>query len=629
LLTDDSWTYAYDGLDPAYGFFVVDGYFANVFQGLVQFNGTDTIHVVPSLAQSWTVSPNFLNYTFTMRPNTWFSNKDPVNAYVAWFSFVRGLYINAPTTAYTSNYFSILFNNTSPCAGECVTQEGNSMAIVNIMPWGLRAAISNTYGIPITDENKLVAALNNVLSHFNPSNSSQVALMSYPHQAIVASSNSTLKFNLIQPYNLFLLDLPPQWGAIVDPVWIDNPANCGGVQNNTLCDNFITKGGPGTGPYMFGPIGPSESFVVLNANPNYWAVGLTQSQLCSQPGETKCSPVLQPPHIKTVIMNFGVEETTVIGDFGTNKVQLAVVGVPHFSQLLSEYSYSSHFGYSALFHNLGYPLCDLATGINGQVYPTNYTLIRQAIVHAVNYSSIMSELYTFQGTPLAELFQPPVPPGWGSLDNPNNIPLYSYNVTLASQYLNESGWQHHFYTITPAGVTLGNPSGSRLPALTFQYIVPLTSEVETMNEIVSSGLAQIGLSVNFQGITTSLYDEEVASGFPSMPNMVGVGWCADWPDPFFQQFVPMVDPYVAVELSGSVTNSTLLSLTLKVPFETNVAQQVKDAATAWAMYAQLAGILQDPNPATYVFAQPYVQNILYSPFQFAYLYNMMTYTTAS
>jgi hypothetical protein len=150
-----------------------------------------------------------------------------------------------------------------------------------------------------------------------------------------------------------------------------------------------------------------------------------------------------------------------------------------------------------------------------------------------------------------------------------------------------------------------------------------------MNEIISSGLAQIGISVNFQGITTSLYDEEVASGYPAEPNMVGVGWCADWPDPFFQQFIAMVDPAVAVELSASVTNSTLLNLALKVPFETNTVQQVKDAATSWAMYAQLAGILQDPNPATYVFAQPYVQNILYSPFQFAYLYNMMTYTTAS
>ena len=48
----------YDSLDPGVGFFVTDGYFQNVFQGLVQYNGSASTQVVPSLASSWTISTN-------------------------------------------------------------------------------------------------------------------------------------------------------------------------------------------------------------------------------------------------------------------------------------------------------------------------------------------------------------------------------------------------------------------------------------------------------------------------------------------------------------------------------------------------------------------------------------------
>jgi len=76
--------------------------FANVFQSLVSFNPHNTTEVVPALASKWAVgggplyknTPNYYTqWNFTMRDNTWFSNKDPINAYVAWFSFVRTLFL--------------------------------------------------------------------------------------------------------------------------------------------------------------------------------------------------------------------------------------------------------------------------------------------------------------------------------------------------------------------------------------------------------------------------------------------------------------------------------------------------------------------------------------------------------
>ena len=638
-------------MDPQIGFFVNDGFFANVFQGLVQFNGSDSNHVVPSIASSWTVSSDYKTWTFTIRPGITFSNGDPVNAYVGWYSFQRGYILNAPLGTYVSNYPNLLENISNPCTGSpssptsCVGQEGNTHSPANQVIWGTRAAVAQAMGVPVSNENEVIAGLLNVLDNFNPSNATQLAIMENPNQGVQVVNNDTLRFNLMQAYPSLLIVLPPQWGAFVDPVWINNAANCGGVVNNTICSKSSTGGMPGTGPYEYSTIGPSNSFVVLKANPVYWAKQYswsngTPSALCLS-GEV-CQPVLEPPSISTITMNFGVSETTVIGDFDTNHIQIAWVGVPHFSELLSGYA-AKQYGFSQLFQSAGYPLCDLANGVNGQVYPTNNSDFRDAIMHSVNYTQYVAQVYTYNGNPLAQLFLPPVPPGWGPLDNPSSIPLYSYNLTQAATYLNSSGYQMNFYTVTtqditnaagavviPAGTVLGNPSGTRLGPITYQYVVPLTSEVETLNEILGAGLSIIGVNVNFQGITTAQYAVETTGAlegvFTGLPNMVGVGWCADFPDPMFQMFAPMVVSGIAGELSASVSNSTLNAIILRIPFE-SPSQALADSKTAWLMYAQLAGISQLPNAETYNFVQPYLHNVIYSSFQFAFFYNMMSYSS--
>jgi len=662
-LIDDSWSSypafnpAYNGLDPAYGY-SYDGYIANVFQGLVQYNGSDYLHVVPSLASNWTVSTNLRNYTFTMRPNTWFSNKDPVNAYVAWFSFVRGFFTNAETEPYFWNYFDLLLNISSPCTGECLVQEGNYGNInpnyvnntneANLFPWGLRQAISHVYNVSLTNESALVSKLDYVLSHFNPSDPDQQSLMGYQNQAIVATNSRTLHFNLLQPYSMFLLDLAPSWGSIVDPTWIDNPENCGGVSNNTICTNFNTRGGPGTGPYMYGTIGAYNSFVTLNANPNYWADGLTEAQLCSQPGEAVCAPVLQPPQIKTILTNYTGSPSTVSKAFDSNQAQLAVVGFEQLDQLYKAYNYSAYYTFNQLIHSLGYYLEETGIGLNGQVFPTNITDFRLAVVHAVNYTNLLAQVYDIDGTQqLAQLFQPPAPPGFGSLDNPNGIKLYTYNLTLAVDYLNESGLQGDFHTSTnitigniPAGTILGDPKGQELPPVVFQGMVPLNyttdipvfnSEFQPQFNIIASDLWQIGINLTYQ-VSGCYYGAECTGpgSFSSQSPMTSIGFGASWSDPIFQLFQPIVDPAYPLTsgeyiLSASVTNATLSALLQKIPFESNSTQQTLDSARAWTMYSQLAGILQLPLPENYVVAQPYVQGIVYSSFESAYFYNMMFY----
>jgi peptide/nickel transport system substrate-binding protein len=606
-LVDESPNGPYDSLDPAYGFFTVDGFFGNVFQGLVAYNGSSSLEVVPSLASSWNVSSNAENYTFTMRPNTWFSTKDPVNAYVAWFSFVRELYWNAPTTVGISNYLNLAVN-----ASTDLTHDGN------VWPHGLQAALIAN-GVP-NNENSLTAALNQMLSNFNPTNTTQQAIMSYSHQAFVAVSSSTFQINLIQPYKPFLLALPAQWGAIQDPVYIDAH---GGVMNNTgpaknsVVAGFNANGMPGTGPYEYGPNpAANPQVLVLNANPNYWASNIT-------------SGPLQAPHIKTIVMKFGLLPNTVISDFGAGVSQLTGASMPinQFGQAWSTWqsgigkSYSS-VGFTGVVSNLGAPLCDLAAGMNTQFGPLNNTLLRQAIVHSINYSAIQQQLYTFNGQAFASLFIPPVPPGWGPLDNPDNIPLYSYNITLANQLANEAGIQGHFSLVNGSGVTIGDTSAPQLAAINFDYIVPLTPQLTTEIGIIQQGLANIGVRITPTGITTAEYDIAISVPNNGVP-IVNVGWCADWADPIYQQFYDMAT--TVAHQPNWVNNATLNALLAKIPFETNSTQQLADTKLAYQIFTQLSTIIQIPNADIYFWMQPYVTGLTYSPFQFAVLYNYLSY----
>jgi len=455
-----------------------------------------------------------------------------------------------------------------------------------------------------------------MLSNFNPSNATQQEVMSYPHQALVSKNATIFQVNLIQPYSLFLLALPPQWGALVDPSWIDVH---GGVGNNSVVTNFNTGNGnttlmPGSGPYEYDSVTP-YSTIVLNANPNYWAKGVAG-----------LNPVLSPPRIPVVRIEFGPSDQTLIGDFGDNDAQISYESTNLFNEVYASYQYSSHYAFEQLLRDFGASLCDLATGFNTRVFPTNITDFRQAIVHAVNYTEMLSKMDTFNGTVLGILFMPPAPPGWGPTDNPDNLQLYQYNISIAEDYLNQAGMIGQFHTVTPSGTVLGDRNGMPLPPLTLQVIFPESNATVTLASILSSDLSLIGVNLTVVQPPTCTY------GCSENPYNYGhldsVGWCADWADPIFQQFYDLATP-VANGPVGTFTNSTLVKLLTTIPFETNATQQVVDSAKAWAIYSQLAGIIQAPQQDTYFLVQPYVQGLVYNSFQFAIYYNLVYYQLTS
>ncbi len=74
-------------------------------------------------------------------------------------------------------------------------------------------------------------------------------------------------------------------------------------------------------------------------------------------------------------------------------------------------------------------------GLNVNEYPTNITDVRQAIVHAINYSDLYSSGYEQNMTP----YVGPTVPARSQDHDLGNFKPYQYNLTLAEQDLNESG----------------------------------------------------------------------------------------------------------------------------------------------------------------------------------------------
>jgi ABC-type transport system substrate-binding protein len=69
----------------------------NIFQTLVQYNGSSTFSFIPDLAAALPtqangrISADYKTYTFQIRNDQYFSNGDPATAYDVWFSFARGM----------------------------------------------------------------------------------------------------------------------------------------------------------------------------------------------------------------------------------------------------------------------------------------------------------------------------------------------------------------------------------------------------------------------------------------------------------------------------------------------------------------------------------------------------------
>jgi ABC-type transport system substrate-binding protein len=596
-----------DCLDPATGFYTVDTEIFNVvYQELVTWNPSNIFEVEPMLATNWTISPDYKHYIFTLRQGVYFTDGEPFNATVVWFSIYRTIIMGQGPGI--SNYLRLLFSYSK------FLQTGYSI------PWGACHALASVTGNDayISNATLCAYALANVLSNFNVNNATIQKLMTYPNQAVVVLGPYEVEFNLLHPYRFFLLDLAAWWGAMVPPAYVD--AN-GGVQPMTENSQLCQTGLPGTGPYeIYKVTGTPGEFteIILKVNPNYWGNNYPAGSL----------PVLdQPAHIQIIDIKIGLSHTDRVEYFAQNQAQITYVSPPYLGQLYSAWPYSKYLPPQSIILLEGYqPAGVLYLSMNNYKWPFNCTDFRLAIEYGINDTALLQTYYSpLLHTTLAELYLGPSNPAYAPYYNPDNLPLYSYNPNLAIEYLNESGWecQPNFYTVLPNGTVIGNTSAQRLPTLSLTIIPPVTPLVQEQLEIITQDLNQIGVPISVTYATTAETDQWVAPS--TTARFVSLGWVPDWPDPLYQ----LVFSILNVEnggISGNMAwfnNSVVNELTAEMPFVTNQTEQLQMLAEVYNITYHEAPYYWLPWPEYYMIVQPYLKGVTWT-WDF-YYYNTMYY----
>jgi peptide/nickel transport system substrate-binding protein len=390
-----------DSLDPGETF-STPGWAAvqQVYQGLVNYNGSSATNFTGVLAQNWTESSSGLQYNFTLRPGVHFSNGDPYNAYVQWFSFYRSLLLEGgPQFILEENFFSTNFNATDPL----------------------------NYTTNLTEVQTANTTLVNDLNSWNFDNptSSEVAQMGTPNQSFVVLAPNEIQLNLGlgylgTAYTYLLASISAPNSYAVDPNVVE--ANGGVVEgqpNTYLASNML-----GTGAYTLGYYNglPGGGYSLI-PDPNYWGTAAAAQE--------PWNSLIQPANTTIdVVFQDSVDITTndlIVGDVASASFAYIGPATVHVLQ-----------GKSCLVVQALPTIYGSTSGawwvyLNQNVYPFTNLSVRAAIAHAVNYNQIIQQAFGGYGTPWVG----PVPPAYPYY-NPQNLSPYQYNLTLAQQEIADS-----------------------------------------------------------------------------------------------------------------------------------------------------------------------------------------------
>ena len=269
-----------DSLDPDVGFSTPDwAATQQVYQGLVNYNGSSYTSFVGVLAQNnGTISVNpstgLDSYTFTLRSGAHFSNGDPYNAYVQWYSFYRSLLLaQGPQFILEQNFFSTNFDPTHPLSylsSNASAVAANATLVDDLNTWN--------FANPTTAEKTNMSAAN---------------------QSFQALDANTVRLNLgygylASNYTYLLASISAPNSYAVDPIWIDQH---GGVQVATI-NGYVATHTMGTGPYTLSNYNPNTGGgYQLTPDANYWgrtAAAAERWNNMIQPANTSVDVIFQP-----------------------------------------------------------------------------------------------------------------------------------------------------------------------------------------------------------------------------------------------------------------------------------------------------------------------------------------------
>jgi peptide/nickel transport system substrate-binding protein len=375
-----------------------------------------------------------MNYTFLLRPSVTFSNGDPFNAYVEWYSVYRTIVMDqSPSWILSQNL----------AAGNGVT-------------------------FNVTD------SMLNSINYFSPS-PANLTVMSNPEQSVVALNASAIQFNLgygyngDAPYSAFLATLVTPMAYAVDPAVVRSH---GGVAAGTPND-WMTTNALGTGFYELQSwvLGQSVSLV---KNPNYWANSLPKSQLNNG---------IAPAILNRIIFYYK-DSATSITDLGSGTVQMISVPVTYYNVTTPISGATTTvlpivFGSSEDVHYLY---------MDTQAFPLFKNVdVRKAIANAIDYQDIIRVVFNGH----AQQWVGPVPPGFQYYnESTKGLSPYQYNPVEAAVSLAQAGFVSHL----PNGTTL-NPGGRQFPTVPFLYDSDDATDLGAAT-IIQANLGAIGIPIS-------------------------------------------------------------------------------------------------------------------------------------
>jgi ABC-type transport system substrate-binding protein len=298
----------------------------------------------------------------------------------------------------------------------------------------------------------------------NPSQST-IALMDNSSWPIYVTSPYTIVFQLQAPFSYFPGTLVAYEGLMFDTQYLlDNGGFGTPTQFNS---NFNQKPIPGSGPYLVTQVS-ENSFVQFVQDQNYWDRNISSEAIAQQ-------PIFDPGHAKNVIINYKPDDLARYTDLSTGASQVSMIESADWNLVQQNSATLSYFTLPPWNGEVA------AVAINSAQYPTNNTLVRQAIVHAINYSDIAQKVFFGQ----LSQFVGPEYPAWKQFYDLGNFTPYQYNITLAQADLKEANIQN-------------------FPILNFTVIAGCQFCIDTA-QIVQADLSQIGITVSITVQQTSDY----------------------------------------------------------------------------------------------------------------------------
>ncbi|MFI5450513.1 MAG: ABC transporter substrate-binding protein, partial [Candidatus Bathyarchaeia archaeon] len=402
-----------------------------VYQPLIGVNqsaqfSSGAIQYTPALTKNWTVSPDGATYTLNLRNDVKFSSGNPFNAYQVWMELYGFYYLSGNSSAWLESYS--LFD----------------MSNVNFGPATI--ALINQSGLVIPSQQAL-------------------GIMDNTSWPVYATGPYSIVFHLHAPFSYFLGTLVAYEGLMFDSQWVLTHGGFGTpTQFNT---GFNQNPIPGSGPYVVTHVA-ENSYVQFAQDSNYWGKNLTQ-------GDLNVVPIFDPGHAKNVIINYKPDDLARYTDLSSGASQVSIVESADWNLVQSNPTSLAYFTMPSWNGEMA------AVSINSLAYPTNITLVRQAIVHGINYTDIAQKVFFGQIAPVVG----PEYPAWKQFYDLGNFTPYSYNSTLAQADLKQANIQN-------------------FPTLNFTVITGCQFCINTA-EIVQTDLSQIGITVNIEVQSTSNY----------------------------------------------------------------------------------------------------------------------------